>query len=130
MLDSRTKEIGNQARFRRSSNILRFIAIRFLQCWKSGGLFSRIHYKRVGTLELAYGVAALICHPDVGSVKGHAKRGVPHAEVAEVSTVAGPQLGHGVAALIRYPDIDSVKGDAERAASRREIAEVRSVAGT
>ena len=42
MLDSRTKEIGNQARFRRSSNILRLIEL---------GLADALHHARARGLH-------------------------------------------------------------------------------
>ena len=78
-------------------------------------------------LELRYGVAALICHPDVGSVEGHLNRPVPDGEVAKVSAVARSQFGHGVTALVRHPDIGSVKCQSKWGASHIESAEVTAV---
>ena len=81
-------------------------------------------FSPVAGTQLGYGVAALICHPDIGPVKGHAKRGAAHAEVAEVSSVAGT-LGYEVGPCICYPDIGSIKSDAKRLASHAEVAEVQ-----
>src|SRR5450432_2464109 len=54
----------------------------------------------------------MICHPDVGSVKGDAVWLVSYGESALQGAIAGSQLDHVVTLNVCHPDIRSVKGDA------------------
>src|SRR5262245_38489812 len=62
----------------------------------------------------------MVCHPDVGSVKGNAVGLVSHGKSALQSAIAGPQLGQVVAANVCHPDVSSIKGDAFGDASNAE----------
>src|ERR1700674_5398768 len=62
-------------------------------------------------------LTALICHPDVGPVKGHACGVGSHSKGADERAIARGQFGHVVAGNICHPDVGAVKGDGDRVSS-------------
>jgi hypothetical protein len=54
--------------------------------------------------QFGQGVAAVVCYPDVRSIKGQPTRVCPDGEGSKHSSIAGPELGNAAAAGVRDPD--------------------------
>src|SRR6266568_481714 len=70
--------------------------------------------------QLGHAAAAVVRHPEVGSVEGHPERVGTRGEGPEDRPVGGPELGHAVAASVRHPDAGAVEGHLGREAAHRE----------
>src|SRR6266567_3071219 len=77
--------------------------------------------------QLGHAAAAVVRHPEVGSVEGHPERDGTRGEGPEARPVGGPELGHGVAALVRHPDVGSVESHATRGGTHGEGPQARPV---
>src|ERR1017187_802392 len=62
-------------------------------------------------------VAAVVRHPDIGTVEGDPLGVCCHGVGAHGGSSGGQQLRHVVAAVVHHPDIGTVEGDANGAAS-------------